>query len=172
MAREEGKKSSPFVNPSRMIDLEFLHPIDWQAIKSDKHKRIITKIESTLIEFKHLYETQDDWKLINQVDKFDVYRRVSTNPKVVIILAKGEMDHTAKQILEYATDIKHITNYDKTITNIHLIEVLPDNCSIIYCHAHKFLTSDQCDMYLSQMIIPLKDGTILIPTISTDEYEQ
>jgi len=26
-----------------------------------------------LIEFKHLYETQDEWKLINQVDKFDVY---------------------------------------------------------------------------------------------------
>jgi len=26
------------VNPSRMIDIEFLHPIDWTAIKSEKHK--------------------------------------------------------------------------------------------------------------------------------------
>jgi len=27
-----------------MIDIEFLHPIDWTAIKSEKHKWIITKI--------------------------------------------------------------------------------------------------------------------------------
>lgn len=66
-----------------------------------------------------------------------------------MILAKGEMDHTAKQIMEYVTDIKHISNYDKTITGIHLIELLPENCQILYCLAHKFLTTEQCDMYLA-----------------------
>jgi hypothetical protein len=42
-------------------------------------------------------------------------------------MAKGEMDHTAKQIFEFVTDVKHITNFDKTLSRIHLIETLPDN---------------------------------------------
>ena len=61
-----------------------------------------------LNEFRHLYETSQDWKLINQVEKFNVYKRNSDDPWRVIILAKGEMDHQAKSIVEYAFDVKHV----------------------------------------------------------------
>lgn len=68
-----------------------------------------------------------DWKLINQVEKFEVFKRQSSDAKRIIILAKGEMDHQASKIINLAVDVKHMTNYDKTLTRIQLIETLPEN---------------------------------------------
>lgn len=158
------------MNPSLIVDLDFITPIDYKQIRSDKHARIIKSMMDRLNEFRHLYETSQDWKLINQVEKFNVYKRSSEDPRRVIILAKGEMDHQAKSIVEYAFDVKHVSNYDKTISWIQLLETLPENGQILYCHAHKFLTTEQCEMYLAQIVIHLKDGTTIIPTISTTEY--
>jgi hypothetical protein len=49
------------------------------------------------------------------------------------------------------------------MSRVSLVDTLPQNASVIACIAHKFLATEICDMYLSQMIIPLADGTIIIP---------
>lgn len=70
-------------------------------------------------------------------------------------MAKGEMDHPYGRIEEFVTDIKHLKNFDKTLESINLIESLPEDAQIIYCHAFKFLTSSECEMYLAMIKLKL-----------------
>jgi len=63
-----------------------------------------------------------------------------------------------------------VTIYDKVYSRINLLETLPEDTQVLYCLAHKFLSSEEAEMFIAQRIIPCKDGTLIIPTVSTSEY--
>ena len=81
-------------------------------------------LHSTIDRFKELYESMD-WKLITRVDKFEVFKKPGEGGKHVI-LARGEFDHPAQKISDFAVDCKHMSVYDKVYSRINLLDTLPE----------------------------------------------
>ena len=119
------------LNPITILDFDFKTNFDISSALSKKHKAVLKSLANSLTKFQEQYESPD-WKLITRVQDFEVLKQPQDSEDHIMVLAKGEMDHGVQSLLEVITNPNALTEIDRSVKTVNLLDKLPQQGSIIF----------------------------------------